>query len=427
MAGKIRRKDNNRTVLKKGESQRKDGNYDFRWTSPDGKRHSVYAKTLSELREKEKIIEKEIASGVKHDGSTMTVDELFELWFSLKRGVRDTTLHTYTCAYKYEISPLLGSILIRNLSFSNVKRAYIKLLEEHDKKFGTLKTVNQILMQALDFAVDDKLLARNPAKKVFREFVKEMDAHQTKKIAMTQEEQNLFLDFVANHNCYKKWANLIFVLNGTGLRIGEALALQWDDIDFENETINVDKTLVYTKINGKMELSIHAPKTKSSARQVPASPIVKQALLAEIDYQKQNHCSCIDTVDGYGNFVFLSRNGKVRTCSEVDSVVKRMIASYNKSALAQETPILIPDISCHTFRHNFATRLFESGVDSKVVQDILGHASISMTLNTYTDMLPNTRQNEINAIDNFLTPFTPIFTPIETQDMPTYADLCRVL
>ena len=114
-------KDNHRVVLKTGESQRKDGSYDYRWTTPDGKRHSVYAKTLSKLREKERNIELDTLERIKHDGNTMTVKELFSLWISLKRGIRDSTERTYRYAFEHCIEPTLGALLISRLSFSFVK------------------------------------------------------------------------------------------------------------------------------------------------------------------------------------------------------------------------------------------------------------------------------------------------------------------
>lgn len=413
MAGKTtKRKDNNRTVLKKGESQRKDGSYDFRWTDLAGKRHSVYAKTLTELREKEKEIDKTISSGLKHDGSTMTVDELFDLWFSLKRGIRDTTLRTYVYVYKYDISPLLGDILIKNLSFSHVKKAYIALLEEQGRKLSTIKASNQILMQALDFAVDDKLLMSNPAKKVFKEFAKETETEQNKKLAMTQEEQLIFLNFISSHTCYKKWANLMYILNGTGMRIGEALALQWEDINFEENTIDINKTMVYIRKDDSTVLSIHPTKTRTSTRIIPMSPTVASSFKAEKQYQKDKNLSCSDSVDGYNNFIFISQNGKPRINIDVDSVIRRMVASYNRQSLKKSsTPVFLPHISCHTFRHNFATRMFEAGVDYKTVQTMLGHSNIATTMNIYTDASKQIIQKEVICIDQFLTPkLTPIGT-----------------
>lgn len=87
MAEKPKRKDKRRMVLRKGESQRKDGSYDYRWTTRDGKRHSIYAKTLEELREKEDEVANDQYEGIRVEGKTVTVNDIFEMWCNLKRGL----------------------------------------------------------------------------------------------------------------------------------------------------------------------------------------------------------------------------------------------------------------------------------------------------------------------------------------------------
>ena len=90
-----KRKDKARVVLRKGESQRKDGKYDFRWTSPDGKRHSIYAATLEELREKEKDIQLDSLEGIKAEARYVTLNDVFTLWAKGKRGLKDNTFQNY--------------------------------------------------------------------------------------------------------------------------------------------------------------------------------------------------------------------------------------------------------------------------------------------------------------------------------------------
>ena len=96
MAGQVnKRKDKDRIVLRKGESQRKDSNYDYRWTTRDGKRHSVYAKTLEELRAKEEEILRDKCDGIKTEARYVTINDVFEVWKQLKRGLKDNTFQNY--------------------------------------------------------------------------------------------------------------------------------------------------------------------------------------------------------------------------------------------------------------------------------------------------------------------------------------------
>ncbi|MFC2734668.1 MAG: integrase DNA-binding domain-containing protein [Oribacterium sp.] len=99
MAEKPRRKDKRRMVLRKGESQRKDGSYDYRWTSRDGKRHSIYAKTLEELREKEDKVANDQYEGLRVEGDSATVNDLYDMWCNLKRGLKDSTFQNYKYTY----------------------------------------------------------------------------------------------------------------------------------------------------------------------------------------------------------------------------------------------------------------------------------------------------------------------------------------
>lgn len=94
-----KRKDKDRIVLKAGESQRPNGTHDYRWTGKDGKRHAVYAKTLEELREKEAQIENDAFSGLKAEARCVTINEMFDLWCQVKRGLKDNTFENYKYMY----------------------------------------------------------------------------------------------------------------------------------------------------------------------------------------------------------------------------------------------------------------------------------------------------------------------------------------
>lgn len=267
------------------------------------------------------------------------------------------------------------------------------MYEELGKSIGTIKNVNQVLMQILDFAVDDGLLRKNPAAKAFPDFKRETQLSAKKKSAMTSEEQQIFLNYIANNVYTKKWQNLFLVLNGTGMRIGEALALQWEDLDFDQNIIRIERTILYVTKEKKTFPEIHQTKTPSSMRTVPMSETVKNAFLAEKSCQKEAGLKCIAEVNGFSNFVFISQNGKPRSSIDVNMAIKRIVNNCNKEALSsKDNPIIIPHITCHTFRHNFATRLFESGVEAKVIQSYLGHSDISTTMNTYTDFFPEMKR-----------------------------------
>ena len=117
-----KRKDKARTVLKKGEGQRSNGTYYYRWQDRKGNRHYLYAKTLQELREQEKQIEKDKSDGIKAEARFTTVNDLYELWKQIKRGLKNSTFENYTYMYDMFASRDIGTMRISTLKKSDVKR-----------------------------------------------------------------------------------------------------------------------------------------------------------------------------------------------------------------------------------------------------------------------------------------------------------------
>lgn len=407
VAGKAKRKDNNRMVLKTGESQRKDGTYSYRWTDKMGKRHSAYAKNLIELREKEKQILKDLEKGIYCVNPNMTLDDYFSEWLSVKKGIRDSTASVYNNLYKIHISPRLGFRPISAITLTDLKRFYIDLVEGGTLKGKSITFIHTLLSQILESAKEDYLISNNPCKRAYKE-ISHMIEPASPKNALTKEEESAFFKFISASKVYSKWQNLFLFIVGTGLRAGEAFAITWDDVDFENGTISVNKTSKYYKGISEESFSFHCspPKTKSSIRSVPMSNSVKEILAYEKRKQAESKIDC-------NGLCFSSRNHGPLNIDLVDRSLKRVINKYNESPEAEKSGVLLPHFSMHTFRHTFATRMFESGVDPRITQAILGHSSLNMTLNVYTDISDELRQKGISELDKHLAEFTPKFTPIE--------------
>ena len=408
MAGKIttKRKDSNRMVLRKGESERKDGNYSYRWTDEFGKRHEVYAKSLLLLREKENEILHNQLDGIHSLGNQYTLNKYFDRWFSLKRGVRDSTKTAYFSQYKNYVQGTIGAKPLAKINFMDIKHLYIHLNEDLKLKGSTVHLVHMLLNQIFDSAVNEHILRENPSKQAFREFRTIANSKAKKKLALTVNEQNALLTYVGRSGIYHKWNNLFIVMFGTGLRIGELMGLTWDDVDFTNNVITVSKTLLYIKTPEDIHTGFkyHEPKTIAGIRQVPISPRVKEALLDEKNFQiKHGICSAV-VVDGRSNFCFINKALKPHTHTAINEALRNIVKRYNETIvpLYPEETTPLPRITCHTFRHTFATRLFEAGVDIKVIQTIMGHSSYLVTMDTYTDVSIDVVQRNIETIDSFL-------------------------
>ena len=150
-----KRKDKSRVVLRKGEYQRANGTYNYSWTDSNGKRHFVYAKTLEELRIKEEQIEKDKSDGIKAEARYTTLNDLFDLWKTLKRGLKDNTFQNYTYMYDTFVRHVIGDEFVTKFKKSDIKRFYNYLADERCLKASTIDSVHTVLHQVFDMAVDD--------------------------------------------------------------------------------------------------------------------------------------------------------------------------------------------------------------------------------------------------------------------------------
>lgn len=406
MAKIEKRKDDKRSVLKKGETQRDNGTYDYRWTDKRGNRHAIYAKTLSELREKEKQITKDTLEGLKSEGRSLSLDDIFNVWKSLKRGIRDNTMSNYIYMYETFIKPSIGKSKITSVKKSDVKRFYNYLVDQRGLQPSTVDGINNVLHQLFDMAVDDMYIRINPATNVLKELKKSHAYKSEQRHALTKDQQNLFLSFLKSHNIYSHWYPIFAVMVGTGLRVGELTGLRWCDIDLDNDYIDVNHTLIYfshrieKSIKGNY-YTINKPKTVKSERQIPMLDFVKEAFMMEKEYQKLADIKCQSVIDGYTDFIFLNYEGNVQNSQNLNRTIKRVIRDCNDAEfLKDENPkVLLPNFSCHSLRHTFTTRLCEAGVNVKVIQDVLGHTDITTTLNIYAEATKDMKKKAFDGLD----------------------------
>lgn len=406
MATKTKRKDKARIVLKTGEGQRENGSYYFRWTDSKGNRHYVYAKTLDELRYKEEQIAKDKSDGIKAEARYTTLNDLFDLWTVVKRGLKNNTFENYRYMYNTYARQNIGQNRVCELKKSDIKRFYNYLADERHLKPSSIDTIHTVIHQLFDMAVDDNYIRNNPSDNVLRELKKAQAIKQEKRRALTQSEQKLFLDYLKNTPIAQHWYPIFAVMIGTGLRVGEVTGLRWCDIDLEEGIINVNHTLVYYdhRTEGSKNgcyFNVNSTKTPASHRQVPMLDFVKEAFLIEKEKQELLDLHCNVTIDGYSDFIFINRFGQTQHHGTLNKAIRRIIRDCNdEQFLKDENPnVLLPHFSCHSLRHTFATRMCEAGVNIKVIQDTLGHRDISTTLNIYTDVTKELKCSEFDGLD----------------------------
>ena len=404
MAGK--RKDSKGRLLRRGERQREDGTYEFRYQKNGGKRKSVYSSSLEALRKLEDKITMDRIDGIRFNADTVTLDDVYGVWCRTKKGVKDNTFQNYKYMYTQFISPEIGKCKICKLKKSDVRQFYNRMVDGGGLKLATAESMHTILHQVLQLAVDDNYIRTNPATGALKELKASHQYDSEKRIALTVDQQKLLLSYLDKSEEYRHWKPIIEIFLGTGLRVGELTGLRWEDVDFENGVIDVNHTLVFYNKDHKQRYAINTPKTQSSRRKVPMLDSVRNAFLQIKKEQDEKGLYCTTVVDGYQDFIFCNRFGEVLNLGVLNKACWRIMRDCNDEIWdnheGDDMPLLLPRFSCHTFRHTFTTRMCESGMNIKVIQGVLGHTDISTTMNIYVDITKELEQTAMGDLSRYL-------------------------
>lgn len=448
-----KRKDKKGRILRTGEGQRQDGRYYFRWMTPDGKRHTKYADTLNELRDKEKEIERRRLLGtdtvnniepniviksdakqeVKIPKTQVTVEQLLLKYIESRNDVRTNTKLNYQYCYKIiqrDTGNWILGMQANELKLSEAKKWYGEFYTRNTYCNETFSKVKTIFKKAFEYGQNEGILTRNPFAFDFR-----LDVPPQSRNALTPAQQEKLFAFLDSDKCSVRHRNTVVVLLETGLRISEFCGLAVDDIDFGTSTLQVKRQIMYRKIGDKYRSYVQVPKTTAGYRTIPLSPSAVQALhnlIARADLSVK--------VDGVSGLVMAKNGSECRA----DSIQKHLRVIIRR--LQKHDPSF-PYTTPHVLRHTFCTNLFRLGVNPKAIQKIMGHTNISTTLDVYTHMedeairsqidelgdsisfagtrhsangaLPNKKSKEVDDVQSTpsRTPFTPYFTPFASRDM----------
>lgn len=364
-----KRRDNKNRVLKTGESQRKNGSYAYRYSDITGKRCSVYAKTLDELREKEADIQRDIIDGINSKAGDMTVAELTDRYMKLHRELKKNSIRAYSSAVNKIHASEFGQRRIKSVKPSDAK-GWLLSLHDNGLKRNTIDVIRNVLRPAFEMAVDDDAIRKNPFKFKLCDIIPD-DARIRN--ALTKEQQEKYLTFTREHG-NGTYFDDIKILLCTGLRVSELYGLTKADIDLDKRRIHINKQLGRT---GNEPYFIAEPKTKSGIRYIPLSEEAYEAFRHVLQSRKSPKVEMM--VGGCGGFLFLDKNGKPKTAMHLQNYMRGMqkkFAEWYGDGAPQVTP--------HILRHTFCTNMAEAGMDAKSLQVVMGHSDIGVTFNVYT-------------------------------------------
>lgn len=400
------RKDLRGRSLRKGEVQRSsDKRYMYTYTDPMGRRKFIYANDLTELREKEAKLMKDQLDGLDlYVAGKASVNDTFDRYMSTKYNLRESTKSSYLYTYDHYVRDTFGKKRIADIKYSDVLQFYYYLLNEVKISLGTLDTVHCLLHPTFQLAVRDEIIRNNPTDGVMKEISRESGKNRGIRHALTVEQQRAFMEYIANHPIYYHWWPMFTVLLGTGCRIGEALGLRWQDLDYDRRTISINHSLSYYQKpeSNKSVLRISKPKTEAGIRTIPMLDVVKDSF--EMLYEEQLENGFNETeIDGMSGFIFCNRFGTVPNPQTVNHTIKRIANSYNADEVVRakkerRDPIILPNFSCHHLRHTFCTRLCENETNLKVIQSIMGHRNIETTMDIYAEATEEKKQESFENL-----------------------------
>ena len=399
-----KRKDPKGRVLKDGESYRKkDGRYMYRYTSSDGKRHAIYDSDLNRLREKENKLNRDLTMGIRIGEDNITLNDVYEMWKKDKTTLKQTTRSNYVYMYEHFVKEEFGWRKLKEIRKSDVRRFYNGLLDAKRMKVNTLDSIHTVVHQLFNLAVDDLYIRVNPSDGVMGECKRAHNMDVPKRHALTIPQQEAFFRYVGDIPKYRHWKPLFTFFLGTGCRVSEVVGLRWEDVHMDEGYIDINHNMVYyQREQGKWYFSITTTKTEAGSRIIPILPEVKQALMAEKEYQKEVGLSCQATIDGFTDFIFLNRYGNPHNPQTINRTIKRITLAYNEEEMEaadkeDREAVLIPPFSCHNLRHTFCTRYCENETNLKVIQEIMGHRDIATTMEIYAEA---TKDIKVKSFEN---------------------------
>lgn len=400
------RKDSRGYALRTGECQRADGRYSYSYTDKMGKRHSIYTRSLVDLRTRERKLIRDMEDGIDPlQAERITVNQLFDRYISQKYDLKPTTKSHYNYIYNHFIRDSFGRRRVSDIRYTDVKKYYYSIIIEQKMKACTLENVHTLLHPSFQMAVRDGVIRNNPTDGIMGEIKKSRVWDKGKRRSLTIPEQKAFMTFLYESRDFMGWRSVVTILLGTGMRIGECLGLRWEDLDFNKRTISINHSMVYRNIDGEgSKRHISTPKTLAGTRTIPMLQEVYDAFLEE--YQLQSITGfCRALVDGYSGFVFANAAGQLTIPEDVNRGIHRIHEAYNKEEIAKakkekREPFLLPDFSAHHLRHTFCTRFCENETNLKVIQSIMGHSDITTTMDIYADVTEEKKQEVIYNMEN---------------------------
>ena len=353
-----------------------------------GKRKYLYAKTKAELDKKYKEFAKQVATGTYTEIRKQTVEEYMLDWLTTYKRIelKPKSYDTLESTIHHQIIPYFKGMQFFSVTHEDIQK-FINQLNDDGRSYSIIRKAYLALNGVYKYAMMKDQLLKNPCFGV--KLPKKAEKNVKSIQVLSKEQIKLYCEHATerygNGKCvYRLGYGLVLILF-TGLRLGEAAGLMWDDIDFQKRTLKVQRTLEYVKNRDGDENSNHyvlvegTTKSKSSERTIPLNQTALSALLK------------LKKANGGFAYVFSNAKGKPINPSNLnrahDCILERAGISH---------------IGIHALRHTFASQLFANKVDVKVISKLLGHSDVSVTYNIYIHLMQEELPDATTSLDSLL-------------------------
>ena len=386
--------------LPKGIYQRKDGRYEAR-ALINGIKIQLYNFNLKELKVEFEKRKEEAKQGVDKKLSNITLNEWFEEWFTRYKipKIKETSITPMKTKYRANFGRLIGNMKvaeIRNMDIQDV----INTMQREGKATSSMRDALGRVRECLESAKNNRIISENPC---FDITVPWENVTKERRF-LSQEEQNRFLQQVEN-NWYKEMFYIMFL---TGIRIGEVGGLKWEDVDFKNKCININRSLSCQYESGVKTVRLTAPKTHNSYRKIPFMGEAEEMFLSQKKKQdkiKKELGKRYRSDGEFSDLVFVTSMGSPVFRHHAEKEVKKVVKAINEqeafdSVREQREPLYFEDLYPHAIRHTFCSRCFQLNMNPKVVQKLMGHQHYSTTIDIYTHVMQDDIDSEVCKLES---------------------------
>lgn len=342
------------------------------------------------------------AQNVDIKNQTITLNEWFEEWFTVYKQphIKETSVFPMKSKFRNTFGNQIGDMRVVDICNIDIQNV-INNMKAEGRAVSSMRDALGRVRECLESAKNNRIIPINPC----FDITVPWENHQVERRFLTVDEQNTFLKKVETDCCWYK--EMFYIMFLTGMRVGEVGGLKWEDVDFKNKCIHINRSLSIQYEAGVKKMRLTTPKTHNSYRTIPFMGEAEEMFLSQKSKQDaaKKELGSRWRDEGFENLVFTSSMGSPVIRHSAEKRINRVVDDINKEEIFQairekREPVLFEKVYPHAIRHTFCSRCFEKGMNPKYVQGLMGHQHYSTTIDIYTHVTADKMQNEAEKFGN---------------------------